>query len=381
MVGVAGGVVSGGGAGGPGGAGWCFGPGCLDPPPLLWRDGPWCGPPLCPVMTGWEYAGAWAEMPLTPGPMFTATATRSAFPRGPIAGLWVGEPDPFEPTTDVDPPPIPYRPVKFGTAGAGLVLPKPSKLIELSQKKRWSCSEGSRQWWPGCSSPCSVHLRWGCGSSRTSTPGDVTTLTSTCPPPSRRQVPSQARRPPRLSPPWRPDSALPPRRRLPPRQAPGLLLCSVASEIELVETSRHGVDVSWLRDALQRLDPTVLEVEGGPLAKVPGEVGKQHLPALGQCHDASGLMDGHPTQTAGNHLHFTGVHPDAHRDPQLRNGCADVDRRVQRARRTVERQEETVTGGVDLLPAVALDDFTDRHVVLVDQPVPRDVADARQPVR
>ena len=92
-------------------------------------------------------------------------------------------------------------------------------------------------------------------------------------------------------------------------------------------------------------------------------------------------MHGNTTDTAGDDLALAGVNAGANGDAECGNALDDLAARSHRTSRAVKRDEEAITGRVDLAAAEALDGTTDDGVMLCQEIVPGPVADPGRALR
>ena len=86
-----------------------------------------------------------------------------------------------------------------------------------------------------------------------------------------------------------------------------------------------------------------------------------------------------PADPLAPHLHLTGVHAGADRDPDARERVTDRAGAADRATGSVEGGEEPVAGGVDLAPAEPGQLLAHDRVVLVEERAPPGVAELGGP--
>src|SRR5439155_8067347 len=91
-------------------------------------------------------------------------------------------------------------------------------------------------------------------------------------------------------------------------------------------------------------------------------------------HHASRHVDGDPTDVFTAELALTGVDAGPDLEPKSLRGFREAFRTADRTRRTIERSNEPVAGGVHLAASQALERQAKQTVVLVEQIAPAAVA-------
>ena len=117
-----------------------------------------------------------------------------------------------------------------------------------------------------------------------------------------------------------------------------------------MDGTRHPVEVPPVGDALQLVLAGVLERETGAGDKVFDRGGDQHLGRTGHRADASPDVDGDTLDAFIGELDLAGVDARADLQAELSKRGADRKGAAHGSRRTVERRQETVAGGIDLDP-------------------------------
>src|SRR3954464_733881 len=163
-----------------------------------------------------------------------------------------------------------------------------------------------------------------------------------------------------------------------PRNERGRAAVSVRGRAGLLRDGRE--DPPRLRDALEQLDPAILVDQTRAGGQFPCRARDQHVAAVPERHDASGLVDGQSSDTAGDEFDLSAVDagPDGQADATDRG--ADLDRGLHRPGSAVEHRQETVAGGVDLCSAVALEYLSHECPLAVQELIPRSVTDLVQVV-
>src|SRR4029077_969381 len=141
--------------------------------------------------------------------------------------------------------------------------------------------------------------------------------------------------------------------RLPPEREDR---ASAAQPLELVLAAR-------LQDQARAVEEVTRRAGEEDLAR-PGERGH---PRCGVDADATGL--------AADDLDLAGMETDADADPELRDRGIHERPGTDRSRGAVEEGQKAVAGGRHLPPAEAVDRGADPHVVLLQHPRPRVVAE------
>src|SRR5688572_15660093 len=138
-------------------------------------------------------------------------------------------------------------------------------------------------------------------------------------------------------------------------------------------------DVPVARNALERMDAAIPELEARPRHQVFDRVGHQDLAALRQSGHARANVDGDPTQLGANHFALAGVDTGTNVEAKPSDALGHGARSADRTRRTVEGRQEAVTGGVDLASAIPRELAADDVVVRPEEVGPAAIAELGRP--
>ena len=140
------------------------------------------------------------------------------------------------------------------------------------------------------------------------------------------------------------------------------------------------------RQALELEQAAILELEAAaPIGQHADEIGAEDAARRGQALQTHGLEHGPAEDVAGQVLDLAGCEPDA-RDDRRNRLCRirigrefslDIERRGEPGERRGERREDSVTGVLDDVAAVPVDDLAQQGVVQHLERVGRFLADAR----
>src|SRR5439155_21302002 len=111
----------------------------------------------------------------------------------------------------------------------------------------------------------------------------------------------------------------------------------------------RSVEPPLTRHALQDVGSRIFEREPGARNQILDRLRDEDFPRSGQCRDASAGMDGDPFDTIGDHLDLTRVDPGPDLHPHVMDRLAGGDGAPDGSSGTVERCEEPVTPGIDLV--------------------------------
>src|SRR5437867_351470 len=128
-------------------------------------------------------------------------------------------------------------------------------------------------------------------------------------------------------------------------------------------------------DALEVVDPAVAELEARACDQLCDGAGDEHFPRRRLSGDTRAGVNRDAADAVVDQLDLAGVNARADVDPQVSQAIDDLERAADRARRTVERCEESVTGTLDLPSLEPIEAPPDRRVVLLEQLAPALVAE------
>src|SRR5207247_5170525 len=116
-----------------------------------------------------------------------------------------------------------------------------------------------------------------------------------------------------------------------------------------------GVEPPLAGNALELAGAAVLELDPGPGNQVLDRLRHEHLSRSGLRGNPCTCVHGDPADSFTGELDLARVEAGADLEAEPTHGLRDRLRRADRARRTVERCEEAVTGDVDLSASKALE--------------------------
>ena len=133
-------------------------------------------------------------------------------------------------------------------------------------------------------------------------------------------------------------------------------------------------DLPLIRHAFQGMAPTLLESCARSERQVPNCAGEDDVAGPGEARDASADVHREAAHLLPHTLAFAGVESRANRDAHLPHRLDDLSRAFQSLRRRVERCEQTVAGGVDLLAVEPFQLASGDAVIGIQDSAPRSIA-------
>src|SRR5262245_23395104 len=124
-----------------------------------------------------------------------------------------------------------------------------------------------------------------------------------------------------------------------------------------------GQSFEHVRAALFESDPRACH-------KVFDGIRDEHFSGPRRRRDARADVDGDATDLVAEHFALTRMETAPYVEPERSHVVADSARTADRARRPVERREETVAGAIDLAAAKSYELAAHRRVVLLEQLAP-----------
>src|SRR3954447_11336725 len=135
------------------------------------------------------------------------------------------------------------------------------------------------------------------------------------------------------------------------------------------------------RDALELVDPALVEPKSGTDDEVTQRLGDDNFARSREVADASPDVDGDATHVVAAYFAFAGVQAGPDLEPEWLYRVANRDRAPDRSLRPVERGEKAVARGAHLATAVAHQLGSDHRIVCVQQRTPVPVAHLRGSTR
>src|SRR5205807_410397 len=141
------------------------------------------------------------------------------------------------------------------------------------------------------------------------------------------------------------------------------------------ERSGGGVEVPLAGDPVERVHAAIAELEPGAGDEILDGAGDEHLARARLRRDAGARVHGDAGHLAVDDLALAGMQPESQLEVAPLDRLANRAGTADRARRSVERDEEAVAGCVDLAAAGALELASHDAAVLLEQIAPAAVAE------